>query len=105
MNLRFAPHSIRIRTTADEFAQLQAGKSLGLEVTMPRGHAFRAKVNQSNTGDWLFDSDPTGLWLSVPRAELDQLAQSMPSKEGVTHAFGTSHGELQISLEVDAGFC
>jgi hypothetical protein len=105
MNLRFAPQSIRIRTTVDEFAQLQAGKSLGLEVSLPRGHAFRAKVNQSNSGDWQFDSDPTGLWLSIPRAELDQLALAMPSKEGVVHAFGTNRGELQISLEVDTGFC
>ncbi len=105
MNLRFAQHSIRIRTTADEFAQLHAGKALGLEVPLPRGHAFRAKVNQSNTGDWQFDSDPTGMWLSIPRIELDHLAQALPSKEGVVHSFGTNHGELQISLEVDAGFC
>ena len=105
MNLRFAPNSIRIRTTADEFAQLHAGKALGLEVSLPRGHAFRAKVNQSNTSDWQFDSDPTGLWLSIPRGELDALAQILPSKEGVMHGFGTQQGELRICLEVDTGVC
>ncbi len=101
MNLRFAAHSIRIRVSTEEFAQLHAGKSLGLEVSLPRGHAFRVKVNQSNTGDWQFDSDPTGLWLSIPRTELDGLAQGLPSKAGVVRAFGTNHGELQVSLEVD----
>jgi hypothetical protein len=101
MNLRFDPHSIRIRVSNDEFERLHTGKSLGLEVPMPHGHAFRAKVNQSNTADWQFDSDPTGLWLSIPRAELDALAQTLPSKDGVMHGFGTHHGELQISLEVD----
>lgn len=101
MNLRFDSHSIRIRVSNDEFQQLQAGKALGLDVSMPRGHAFRAKVNRSNTSDWQFDSDPTGLWLSIPRIELENLAQALPSKEGLAHAFGTHHGELQISLEVD----
>lgn len=101
MNLRFAPHSIRIRVSADEFAQLHAGKSLGLEVPLPRGHVFRAKVNHSGTGDWQFDSDPTGLWLSIPRAELEQLARALPAREGVMHPFATHHGELQVSLEVD----
>ncbi|MFT3752573.1 MAG: hypothetical protein QM800_06745 [Paludibacter sp.] len=101
MNLRFAAHSLRIRVSADEFAQLQAGKSLGLEVPLPRGHVFRAKVNSGSTGDWLFDSDPTGLWLTVPRVELEQLGQALPSREGVMHGFATHHGELQVSLEVD----
>lgn len=105
MNLRFATHSIRLRVSTDEFAQLHAGKSLALEVPLPRGHVFRAKVNRGNNGEWQFDSDPTGLWLSIPRAELDLLAQILPSKEGVMHAFSTHHGELQVSLEVDTGIC
>ncbi|MGE0116082.1 MAG: hypothetical protein AB7T07_14520 [Steroidobacteraceae bacterium] len=100
MNLRFATQSIRIRISTEELAQLQAGKSLGLEVSLPRGHSFRAKVNQSNA-EWQFDSDPTGLWFSIPRAELELLAQGAPSKEGMMHVFDTHHGELQISLEVD----
>lgn len=100
MNLRFATHSIRIRVSADEFNQLRSGKSLALEVPLPRGHAFRAKVNQSVT-DWQFDSDPTGLWLSIPRKELDTLANALPNREGVLHGFSTNHGELQVSLEVD----
>lgn len=100
MNLRFATHSIRIRVSADEFTQLRSGKSLALEVPLPRGHAFRAKVNQSGS-EWQFDSDPTGLWLSVPRAELESLANALPTREGVIHSFPTQQGDLQISIEVD----
>jgi hypothetical protein len=105
MNLRFATHSMRLRLTPEEFTQLHSGKNLALEVALPRGHAFRLKVNQSSVVDWRFDSDPTGLWLTVPRSELDALAQSLPSKHGITHAFTTTQGELQIVLEVDAGHC
>lgn len=99
MNLRFAAHSIRVRITADEFAQLQGGKSLGLEVSLPRGHVFRAKLNPA--ADWLFDSDPTGLWFNVPREELDALAAALPSRQGIMHTFSTNHGNLEVSLEVD----
>ena len=101
MNLRFATHSIRVRVTSDEFAQLRVGKPMGLEVPLPHGHLFRAKVNMAANGDWHFDSDPTGMWISVPRNELDNLAQGLPNKEGIAHAFNTHHGELQVSFEVD----
>jgi hypothetical protein len=74
-------------------------------VPLPRGHMFRTKVNQSNAAEWSFDSDPTGLWLSVPRSELDALAQRLPSKQGVTHAFNTQRGELEVTLDVDTGVC
>jgi hypothetical protein len=99
MNLRFATHSLRVRVSADEFEQLKSGKSLGLEVSLPRGHVFRTKVNPAN--EWMFDSDPTGMWLNVPRSEIDALSAALPSREGIMHAFGTQHGELEVSLEVD----
>ena len=101
MNLRFAAHSIRVRVSPEEFTQLHGGKPLGLDVPLPQGHSFRVKVNRSNNTDWQFESDPTGLWLSIPRTELDGLSQELPSKEGVVHAFGTNRGDLQVSFEVD----
>ena len=99
MNLRFAAHSIRVRVAAEEFTQLHNGKALSLDVPLPRGHVFRAKVTQGH--EWLFDTDPTGMWLTVPHDELMALAADLPSKEGITHGFATDHGELQVSLEVD----
>lgn len=101
MNLRFAENSIRLRVTGEEFAQLRIGKSMALEVPLPHGHLFRAKLNMANNGNWHFDSDPTGMWFSVPRKELDSLADELPSKEGIGHAFTTAKGELHVSLEVD----
>jgi hypothetical protein len=101
MNMRFAENSIRLRVTSDEFAQLRIGKAMALEVSLPRGHLFRAKLNMATNGHWRFDSDPTGMWISVPRNELDALADDLPSKEGIVHAFATAHGELEVSLEVD----
>jgi len=101
MNMRFAENSIRLRVTGDEFAQLRIGKTMALEVTLPQGHLFRAKLNMALTGDWDFNSDPTGMWISVPRKEIDALADELPSKEGIEHAFATQKGELQVSLEVD----
>ena len=41
------------------------------------------------------------MWISVPRAEIDTLAESLPSKEGIDHAFVTARGELDVSLQVD----
>lgn len=101
MNVRFAENSIRLRVTNDEFEQMRLGKAMSLEVPLPRGHAFRCKLNVTANGNWLLDSDPTGLWVSVPRSEINALAEALPSKEGIEHAFATNDGELQVSLEVD----
>ena len=101
MNMRFSENSIRLRVTSDEFAQLRIGKTMALEVSLPQGHLFRAKLNMATNGHWHFDSDPTGIWISVPRRDIDSLAEDLPSKDGVVHAFATQKGELQVSLEVD----
>jgi len=101
MNMRFAENSIRLRVSSDEFAQLRIGKAMALEVPLPQGHLFRAKLHMATNGHWHFDSDPTGMWISVPRTDLDALAEDLPRKEGIAHAFATPNGELQVSLEVD----
>lgn len=101
MNMRFSENSIRLRVSNDEFEQMRLGKTMSLEVPLPRGHKFRCKLNVAANGHWLFDSDPTGLWVSVPRRELNSLAEALPSKDGIAHAFATNEGELNVSLEVD----
>lgn len=100
MNVRFSANGIRLRISAEEFSDLRGGAPIGLEVSLPRGHVFRAKLNASGI-DWHFDSDPTGLWISIPRSELETLANQLPSKDGVSHQFDTNHGSLGVSLEVD----
>ena len=39
--------------------------------------------------------------MTVPRTEIEALAASLPSKEGIEHSFETSRSELVVSLEVD----
>ena len=101
MNVRFADQSIRFRVVNDEFERLLAGKAVALEVTVLNSRVFRANVSATMMGSWQLDSDPTGLWLSVPRDELRTLSTSLPSKAGLEHEFKTSHGELHVLLEVD----
>lgn len=101
MNVRFADQSIRFRVHQEEFERLLAGKAVALEVTVFSSRVFRANISSSMLGPWQLDSDPTGLWLSVPRNELKSLSDNLPSKEGLEHEFKTNHGDLRVALEVD----
>lgn len=101
MNVRFADQNIRFRVENEEFQRLLSGKAVALEVTVLNSRVFRANVSAIMMGSWQLDSDPTGLWLSVPREELKELSSHLPRKSGLEHEFKTSHGELHVSLEVD----
>ena len=101
MNVRFADHSIRFRVAQAELEQLLSGRSVALEVPMLRSHMFRANVSSTALSKWQLESDPTGVWLLLPRKELEQLAQAVPSKEGLEHDFECADGKLQVSFEVD----
>jgi hypothetical protein len=51
---------------------------------------------------WQLDSDPTGMWIGIPREQLQLLAQSQPSREGIKHVFSIDDvRHLQLSFEVD----
>jgi hypothetical protein len=101
MNVRFSDRHIRFRVTCLELERLLAGRSLALDVPMPRAHQFRANVSVASFGDWQLDSDPTGLWLQLPRSALDELASSLPTKEGVEHQFDFNGATLSVAFEVD----
>ena len=102
MNIRFADHSVRCRATNVELASLLSGQAIALELTLPRDHVFRANVRPSPLGQWQLDSDPTGLWLTIPGAELRSLSESLPSRFGLEHRFElASGGYVTVSFEVD----
>ena len=102
MNIKFSPHALRCRVTRAELDRLLTGRAVTLEVELPRHHHFRASVQPSMTGGWQLDSDPTGLWLTIPRGELQALSESLPRKEGLEHAFPVAGGgEVTVSFEVD----
>ena len=101
MNVRFSDRHIRFRVTRQELERLLAGRSLSLDVPMPRAHQFRASVSVTPIGDWQLDSDPTGMWLSLPRSALEEMIQDLPRKEGLEHSFETSGSTLGVAFEVD----
>jgi len=102
MNIRFAAGAVRCRVTPKEFESLQSGRAVTLEVLLPRKHAFRANIRPGAVGGWLLDSDPTGLWITIPRTELVALAESLPSRDGLEHKFDlVDGGTVLVMFEVD----
>ena len=101
MNVRFSDHAIRCRSTSAELQQLLTGRAIELELCLPRDRRFLVNVRPSALEKWQLDSDPTGLWLSIPRSQLEELAQKLPNKEGIEHGFETAQGSLVVSFEVD----
>lgn len=102
MKLRFADQSIRCRATRAELEVLLSGRAVSLELALPRDHTFRVNVRPSALGKWQLESDPTGVWLTIPAAELQTLSESLPSREGIEQQFPlTSGGSVTVSFEVD----
>jgi hypothetical protein len=102
MNVRFSQQHIRFRVNRDELQRLLTGRTLALDVPMPRAHQFHASVNVTPMNEWQLASDPTGLWLSIPRSALEELTSSAPKKEGLQHEFDLGQGEqLAVGFEVD----
>jgi hypothetical protein len=102
MNIRFSPGAVRCRVSTKELDSLQSGRAITLEVSLPRKHVFRVNIRPGVVGGWLLDSDPTGLWVTIPRTEFEVLAQSLPSRDGIEHKFDLEDGgTVLVSFEVD----
>jgi hypothetical protein len=101
MKIRFSEQAIRCRATRPELEQLLTGRAVSLELCLPRDRRFRVNVRPAALDVWQLDSDPTGIWLTLPRTQLQSLAQTLPSKEGIAHSFETASGGVLVSFEVD----
>ncbi|MGH8176966.1 MAG: DUF7009 family protein [Steroidobacter sp.] len=102
MNVRFSAQALRCRVSRAELDRLLSGRAVALEVTLPRDHVFRVNVRPTTLAGWQLDTDPTGLWLTIPRTALESLSLSAPNKEGVEQTFETSNGgSVAVSFEVD----
>ena len=101
MNLRIGEHSLRWRVTRAEVELLLSGRAVKLQVPLPRAHTFQAVVRVSAIQGWQLDSDPTGIWLTLPRSELEALVDALPTKEPIEHVLDVDGGELKLSFEVD----
>jgi len=101
MNVRFAAGEIRLRISTPELELLLAGRKLRLRVALPRLRRFEATLAASSI-NWELASDPTGLWVTVLRSDLEALAATLPAKEGLAHEFALEAGDvLRLRLEVD----
>ena len=101
MNVRFSEQAIRCRATAAELQQLLTGRALALELCLPRDRKFRVNVRPAALEAWQLDSDPTGIWIAIPRSQLQALAQMLPSKKGIERSFETAQGSITVTFEVD----
>jgi hypothetical protein len=101
MKVRFSDQAIRCRTTSAELQQLLTGRAVALELCLPRDRKFRVNVRAAALETWQLESDPTGIWLTIPRSQLQTLAQTLPSKTGIEHGFETAQGGVTVTFEVD----
>ena len=101
MNVRFSQRTIRCRATSVELEQLLTGRAISLDLSLPRDRRFRVNVRPSALETWQLESDPTGIWVSIPRAQLEAFAKTLPNKEGIERGFETAQGSVTVSFEVD----
>jgi len=101
MNVRFSDHAIRCRATATKLQQLLTGRAIAIELCLPRDRRFRVNVRPAALETWQLESDPTGIWVSIPRSKLEALAQTLPSKAGIEHDFEAAQGSVAVKFEVD----
>lgn len=102
MNIKFSAAALRCRVSGQELEVLLSSRAIALELELPRNHRFRVNVKPTVIGGWQLDSDPTGLWLSIPHDELEALSRTLPSRKGLEHDFDLAGGGvLQVGFEVD----
>jgi hypothetical protein len=104
VDVRFSAQALFCQITRSELERLAAGLSIDLIFQLPKHRSFRVSLRPSSMsadrGGWQLDSDPTGIWLTVPRAELEPLGQTTTLAERLVHEFAISDTEkLQVFLE------
>lgn len=103
MDVRFSGQALYCQISRVELERLASGRSVDLIVALPRHHAFRVSLRPSpmsgERGGWALDSDPTGIWVTLPRVELEQLGQTTTFAERLMHDFPVSPGQrVQVIL-------
>lgn len=107
MDVRFSGQALYCQISRSELDRLASGRAVDLQVSLPRDHHFRVSVRPSvlaaDRGGWQLDSDPTGIWLTIPRTELDLLGQTTIFAERLMRDFPLSSGaSVQVILEAIA---
>jgi hypothetical protein len=105
VDVRFSGQALYCQISRAELETLASGRSVDLIVSLPRHRSFRVGVRSSamsaDRGGWQLQSDPTGIWLTVPRTELEQLGQTETFAERLMRDFPVSEDrQIQVILEV-----
>jgi hypothetical protein len=104
VDVRFSSQALYCQITRSELECLSCGRAVDLVARLPKNHSFRVSLRPSpmsaDRGGWQLDSDPTGIWLTIPRAELEPLGQTTTLAERLTRDFPVSDGEhVRVILE------
>ncbi|MFC4309513.1 hypothetical protein ACFPN2_10525 [Steroidobacter flavus] len=104
MDVRFSGQALYCQISRAELETLSSGRSVDLIVSLPRHRSFRVSLRPSimsaDRGGWQLESDPTGIWLTIPRAELEQLGQTETFAERLMREFPVSSTQqIQVILE------
>jgi hypothetical protein len=106
VDVRFLGQALHCHISRAELERLKSGRALDLSFPLPRHHAFRLNVRPSplaaDRGGWELASDPTGIWLTIPRAEVEQLGQTTEFAERLVRDFALEEGgQVQVILELE----
>lgn len=104
MDVKFTGQALYCQITRSELERLLSGRAIELQVALPRNHIFRVSVRPAvmpaDRGGWQLDSDPTGIWLTVPRDEIALLGQTTSFAERLMRDFPVSAKQnVQVILE------
>jgi hypothetical protein len=102
MDVEFSAGAVSCRVTREELGKLLSGRAITLDVVLPREHRFRMNIRPAALNGWSLESDPTGLWLSIPRTELEAFEKTLESTSAMERTMETSNGgSLQVRFEVE----
>jgi hypothetical protein len=104
MVVTFAAGAVSCRVTRMELDRLLSGRAITLDVVLPREHRFRMNIRPASLNGWQLESDPTGLWLSIPRTDLESLQKALDSDSAMERTLETSNGgSIDVHVEVEPG--
>ena len=104
MDVRFTRSALYCQISRTELDRLASGRAIELQLELPRHHFFRVSVRPSvmsaDRGGWQLDSDPTGVWITVPHADLALLGQTKTFAERLMREFPlSSTRSMRVVLE------
>ena len=102
MVVTFAAGAVSCRVTRTELERLLSGRAITLDVVLPREHRFRMNIRPASLNGWQLESDPTGLWLSIPRTDLEAFQKETGT--GMQRTLETSGGgSIDVRVDVEPG--